>query len=366
MSIENTLAKILEKSIVYLEKKNIRNARLVAEKILSNVLKITRLELYTNFDKILNESEKDNIRYSLLNYNENEENNTIEDSIKSDFEKIVIYLNKKNISEAQIIASIIFSKILNVEISMLFTKYKEKLSFEQREKIKDIVKKIVNKKLPIQYIFNEQIFYGHSFYVDKNVLIPRLDTEVVVEKALSLLFNIEKPIVLDIGTGSGAIGITIALENRDSKVLATDISENALNVAKKNSENLGVNNIKFLKSNLFENIEFNKFDLIISNPPYISNEEISLVSENTLLYEPKESLFASNNGLFFYYEIAKNAKSYLKNNGVLLFEIGFKQAKAVKEILENFSFSSIEYGQDLAGNDRWIYGIKKEGLNESK
>ena len=131
-------------------------------------------------------------------------------------------------------------------MAMLFSKYNNILEENVKIELKNILKKIVEKRIPIQYIFNEQNFYGYNFYVDKNVLIPRLDTESVVEKALELISDIENPIVLDIGTGSGAIAITISLENKESKILGVDISENALKIAKKNSELLNSKNVKFI------------------------------------------------------------------------------------------------------------------------
>lgn len=359
MKSDETLLSILKKSQRYLEKKGVDRARKISEELIANILNLNRIDLYSNFDRVLTLEEKNNIKESLINYNTNKEVKIIKDSVKDYLEKTINFLQKKNFEEASIISSIIFSKILNIDMNMLFTKYNQSITEEQKNSIREVLKKIVEKKIPIQYIFNEQIFYGHSFYVDKNVLIPRFDTEVVVEKALSLILNLKKPLVLDIGTGSGVIGITIALENPNSKVLATDISQNAINVAKRNADNLEVKNIKFLQSDLFENIDFNLFDMIISNPPYISIEEVEYMSEDTLLHEPENALFAKDNGLYFYHEITKKSSDFLKEKGILIFEIGFKQALFVKEIMGKYGFEDIKYGKDLNGNDRWIYGIKK-------
>lgn len=359
------LLSILNKSIKYFEKKGIKNSRVEAEKIIAHSLNIDRISIYTNFGKILTDEEKRIIKDKLINFNEQNDSLVLKESIRDYFEKTKNYLDKKNISESNIITNIIFSKILNVDMNMIFTKYSEIMSLENKEKIRNILKKIVEKKIPIQYIFNEQIFYGHCFYVDKNVLIPRLDTEIVVEKALELISNLEKPLVLDIGTGSGAIAITIALENKNARVLGSDISNNALNIAKKNSEYLEAMNVKFIRSDLFENIDFKHFDLIVSNPPYISTDEVSYMGENVLLHEPEEALFAENEGLYFYYEISKNAMNYLKDGAYLLFEIGFKQAEKVSKILESFGYEDINVGKDLSNNFRYVYGRKK-GNNESR
>lgn len=275
--MDNTLKTILSKTKQYFEKLNIEKPRLLAENIFSEVLKIDRINLYSEFDRILSKQEINQIKEKIKNYKANKNEDINENTIRYFIEKTRKYLDKNNILDSNMITNIVFSHILKLDISMIFTKYNEKLEKEDQEKLKRILKKIVVDKLPIQYIFNEQVFYGHYFYVNKSVLIPRIDTEFVVEKALELISLKTVPLILDIGTGSGAIGITIAIENPTSKVLATDISNQALEVASKNAKNLNVKNIKFLNSNLFENIKFNKFDLIVSNPPYINDDEVGYI-----------------------------------------------------------------------------------------
>ena len=156
----------------------------------------------------------------------------------------------------------------------------------------------------------------------------------------------------------------MALEIPDAKVMGTDVSEKALEISEKNKELLNVENIKFFKSDLFENIEYKKFDMIISNPPYISDNEIGVMSEDTLLHEPYEALFAENNGLFFYYEICRNGMDYLQNNGYLLFEIGYKQGEIVREILKKAGFRNVNIIKDMQNNDRVIVGQKQIEKNE--
>ena len=146
--------------------------------------------------------------------------------------------------------------------------------------------------------------------------------------------------------------------------MGTDISEKALEISEKNKKLLNVENIKFFKSNLFENIEYKKFDMIISNPPYISDNEIGVMSEDTLLHEPDEALFAENNGLFFYYEICRNGMNYLQNNGYLLFEIGYRQGEVVKEIVKKAGFKNVNIIKDMQNNDRVIVGQKQIVKNE--
>ena len=376
----NNLLDILNKSVNYLEKKNIKNARLTAESIISEVMEMERIMLYAEFERILSEDELKKIREKLNDVINNDkkisDNNDFENMEKSEkqlkllLDKSILYLEKNSIDESKLIAEIIFSHVLNVDRMMLFTKYRDEIEDEKIEKIRYFIQKIGREKFPVQYLLNEQEFYGRKFYVDKGVLIPRQDTEVLVEKMIEILKNnilknknLEKnlkihPKILDIGVGSGIIGITAALEIKDSYVLGVDISEKALETAEKNKELLKVSNIKFLKSNLFENIEFKQFDMIVSNPPYISLNEAGIMSDDTLLHEPSEALFAENDGLYFYYEICQKALDYLADFGYLLFEIGYKQGKNVAEIMTSSGFKNVEVIKDLAGLDRVVVGQK--------
>ena len=382
----NNLLDILNKSVNYLEKKNIKNARLTAESIIAEVMKMERIMLYAEFERILLENELKKIREKLNEViNESKEknisgDNDFENIVKSEkqlkflLDKSIQYLKKNDIEEGKLIAEIVFSHVLNIDRMMLFTKYRDDIEDEKIEKIRYFIQKIGREKFPVQYLLNEQEFYGRKFYVDKGVLIPRQDTEILVKKMIDILkHNILKtqdfvdkdninskvhPKILDIGVGSGIIGITAALEIESSYVLGVDISDKALETAQKNKEILKVSNIKFLKSDLFENVEFREFDMIVSNPPYISLNEVGIMSDDTLLHEPSEALFAENDGLYFYYEICQKASDYLANFGYLLFEIGYKQAKNIVEIMTSSGFKNIEVIKDLAGLDRVVVGQK--------
>ena len=376
----NNLLDILNKSVNYLEKKNIKNARLTAESIISEVMGMERIMLYAEFERILSEDELKKIREKLNDIVNDDkkisENNDFENMEKSEkqlkllLDKSILYLEKNSIDESKLIAEIVFSHVLNTDRMMLFTKYRDEIENEKIEKIRYFIQKIGREKFPVQYLLNEQEFYGRKFYVDKGVLIPRQDTEILVEKMIEILKNnilknknLEKnlkihPKILDIGVGSGIIGITAALEIKDSYVLGVDISEKALETAEKNKELLKVPNIKFLKSNLFENVEFKQFDMIVSNPPYISLNEAGIMSDDTLLHEPSEALFAENDGLYFYYEICQKALDYLADFGYLLFEIGYKQGKNIAKIMTSSGFKNVEVIEDLAGLDRVVVGQK--------
>jgi len=373
----NNLLDILNKSVSYLEKKNIKNARLVAESIISEVMGMERIMLYAEFEHLMSEDELTKIRKKLNEtVNKISEKDIFENMEKSKkqlkflLDKSISYLEKNNISESKLIAEIVFSHVLEIDRMMLFTKYRNEIEDEKIEKIRYFIKKIGQEKFPVQYLLNEQEFFGRKFYVDKGVLIPRQDTEILVEKAIEILKNdtLKKNIseknsknrkkILDIGAGSGIIGISVALEIKDSYVLGIDISEKALETSEKNKEILNVKNIKFLKSNLFENIEFKEFDMIISNPPYISFNEVGIMSDDTLLHEPSDALFAENDGLYFYYEICQNALDYLADSGYLLFEIGYKQGNNVAEIMTSSGFKNVGVIKDLTGLDRVVVGQK--------
>ena len=373
----NNLLDILDKSVNYLEKKNIKNARLVAESIISEVMGMERIMLYAEFEHLMSEDELTKIRKKLNEtVNKISQKDIFENVEKSKkqlkflLDKSISYLEKNNINESKLIAEIVFSHVLEIDRMMFFTKYRNEIEDEKIEKIRYFIKKIGQEKFPVQYLLNEQEFFGRKFYVDKGVLIPRQDTEILVEKAIEILKNdtLKKNIseknsknrkkILDIGAGSGIIGISVALEIKDSYVLGIDISEKALETSEKNKEILNVKNIKFLKSNLFENIEFKEFDMIISNPPYISFNEVGIMSDDTLLHEPSDALFAENDGLYFYYEICQNALDYLADSGYLLFEIGYKQGNNVAEIMTSSGFKNVEVIKDLTGLDRVVVGQK--------
>ena len=222
-----------------------------------------------------------------------------------------------------------------------------------KNKLKKGLKKL-EKGLPTQYIVGNVSFYGYNINVNKNVLIPRFETEELVENTLKYINkyftgNID---VLEIGTGSGCISIALKKENNNLNITSTDISKKALKVAKNNAK-LNDVNINFVNTNIYKGIK-NKFDVIISNPPYISkNEKIEDIVYNN---EPHIALFANNNGLYFYEEILKNIRDILKDKYLIAFEIGSTQANQIKNMINVYlPNSNIIIKKDLQKRDRMIF-----------
>lgn len=230
------------------------------------------------------------------------------------------------------------------------------LTDEQLEILNKKVEKRANTRLPIQYIIGEAYFMGEFFKVTPDVLIPRDETEILVTKAIELIKQNGFENALDIGTGSGCIACTIAKKTK-ATVLGVDISSDALRIALDNVTRLGINNrAVFRKSDLFSKVrDEEKFDMIISNPPYIP---LGTILSDEVNYEPQIALFADENGLRFYREIVAHAPEYLKPNGYLLFELGIGESESVKEFMEK-DFTDIAVEKDLAGIDRIIYGRLK-------
>lgn len=354
------LLEILDKSKKYLEDNKINNPRLETELILSQALNLDRIMLYAHFDKDLNADEMLKVKELLkirINKTELEFKNE-EINLKTLLDQSVNYLEKNGIEEAKLTVELMFSYILEIDRMMLFTKYTLVLEDTEKDKIRNLLKLRAKDKIPLQYLLNEEEFYGRVFYINKGVLIPRNETEVVVEAALEKIKNVSAPKVLDIGVGSGVISITIAKERTDSKVLGVDISENALEIAERNKELLEAGNVKFLKSDLFQEINFHDFDLIISNPPYIPFSEYETLSDDVKGHEPIEALVAENEGLFFYHEISKKALEFLKDDGILVFECGYNQARVIEKIMKELGYKEIEVFKDLNDIERGLTGKK--------
>ena len=216
---------------------------------------------------------------------------------------------------------------------------------------------MVKEKVPIQYVIGNVNFYGNRFIVNKNVLIPRFETEELVENTISLInkYFTNHVEIIDLGCGSGAIGITLKKKLPTSSVDLIDISELALEVAKENAKELNTD-VKIFRSDMLSNID-NKYDVIISNPPYIkTNEEIEEIVKNN---EPHLALYGGEDGLFFYDKILKEASKNLKDKAIIAFEIGYEQAEAVKQLAYKYLDNiKVIVKKDLSEKDRMVFILR--------
>ena len=265
-------------------------------------------------------------------------------------------LQKAGIEDYIFEAKQIIKHITGLNASQIITGYNKELTLYQQNNLVALVHQR-EVRYPLQYIFGEWDFYGRPFVVGPGVLVPRADTETVIEKGLEYLKDKENPLILDLCAGSGCIGITFAREREDSRVLMVEKFDEAITYTEKNAYKNDAPNTAILKGDIFESAGADeKYDLIVSNPPYISEDEWGEISPETH-FEPETALKAEDDGLAFYKAIAKNYKNSLKVGGMLLFEVGYKQAEKVAEILKMEGYSKIEFKQDLGGINRAVSGI---------
>ena len=248
----------------------------------------------------------------------------------------------------------IIKHITGLSATQILTQYNNKLSLFQENNLTALLRQR-EIRYPLQYIFGEWDFYGRPFYVGPGVLVPRADTETLIEAVLENLKEKETPEILDLCAGSGCIGITLAKEKENSKVLMVEKFDEAIRYAKRNIERNSAFNAEVEKGDIFESaFSDRKYDIIVSNPPYIPQAEMDEISPETK-FEPETALLAEDEGMQFYKAITENYKNSLKENGVIAFEVGINQSERVAELLKAQGFKNVTVKKDLNSIDRVVF-----------
>lgn len=274
--------------------------------------------------------------------------------IKEAIRKGMISLKTNNIQEPNLKSRLLMQYILNKPRQYLLIHDNEELTNKQEKSYLENIEKMI-KGVPLQHITHSQEFMKMNFYVNEKVLIPRPDTEILVEEVINIAKKTNAKKILDLCTGSGAIAISLAKYIENSQITAVDISEEALRIAKLNAINNNVEDkITFVKSDLFENIVKEKYDIIVSNPPYIKKDFMKKLDKE-VQQEPYIALDGGYDGLDFYRKIISEGYQYLKFKGYLCMEIGYDQKQEVFDIIKSQEKYSNTYSKiDLGGNDRIV------------
>lgn len=273
-------------------------------------------------------------------------------SFKKEITKL-LYTGGLTTEDAVAETELLFGTLTGISKKDLILNPSLKIAPEIKNKIAEIANERILTRKPLQYLLGEAYFMGEEFIVNENVLIPRPETEILVLEALKYAKPNDK--ILDIGTGSGIIACMLAKLINEISITAVDISQNALAVAAKNAQKLKIESkINFVESNIFSNVH-DRFDIIVSNPPYIPLKDKESLQKEVLNYEPHGALFATDiNGVEFYKEIIENAPQYLKQNGIIIFELGIHQSSIVKELFEKNKYEVINITKDLSNIERTI------------
>ncbi|MDR7869494.1 MAG: peptide chain release factor N(5)-glutamine methyltransferase [Tissierellaceae bacterium] len=270
-------------------------------------------------------------------------------------------IKERKYSNPRLESILVLSQLLKVDKSYIYIHGNEEVNQFIENRFFDIMNKRAEGH-PLQYLLNVEEFMGLSFYVEEGVLIPRPDTEVLVEFIIDNIDKDKNLNVLDIGVGSGAISLSIAKNCPNTKVYGIDIEDTPIKVSNINKDKLNIENATFYQGDLFEALEKNnvdeKFHIIVSNPPYIKTSDIEELQIEVKNHEPITALDGGVDGLDFYRRITEEAKDYLYTNGMLIYEIGFDQSSEVMGILNKEGFSNISVLKDYQGHDRVVYGFK--------
>jgi release factor glutamine methyltransferase len=284
-------------------------------------------------------------------------------TIKETIAEGISRLKKREYNNPFLEAYMILEYLLNKEKLFLITHENEKVDKEIYKKYIELIEKR-NTGYPVQYIVHNQEFMGINFYLEEEVLIPRPDTEVLVENAIKIAksdyFPYKNIKALDIGTGSGAIAVSFGYYCREADVLGVDINPKAVEVARRNVKSNKLDNVKIIKGDMFmEKFDFpnEKYDIIMSNPPYIKSEDIEKLQLEVSTYEPKNALDGGVSGLKFHSQILRIVPNYLNDKSVLIIEIGWDQAEDVVKTMRKIKgFKKVEVKKDIAKKDRIVVG----------
>ena len=268
------------------------------------------------------------------------------------------FLEKKEIESPRINAELLLAHALNCKRLDLYLSYDRPLNEDEVKVYREFIRRRI-KSEPLQYIIGKVEFYGIEFNVNPSVLIPRQETEILVETIINSVNKDGSLKILDIGVGSGNISISLAKHLPYSKITATDISEQALETAKANAEmNNVLEKINFIKHDILSHNLNDEFDIVVSNPPYISREEFPQLKDELKVYEPQNALTDFSDGLNYYRIISSKAKEFVKSKGKIFFEVGQGQVEDVKRILAENNFNEISIVKDYLKIDRVISGVK--------
>lgn len=261
-------------------------------------------------------------------------------------------LQKAGITDAELDARLLLEFICHTDRNALYAHGDQEIEDEKMHDFLQLIEKRAA-HIPLQHLTGEQNFMGLDFLVNEHVLIPRQDTEILVEEIMRDLHDGIR--ILDMCTGSGCILLSLLHYSNDCSGVGVDVSEDALAVARQNADRLAEKQAVFIQSDLFEKVE-GSFDLIVSNPPYIRSQEIAGLMLEVREHEPHLALDGKDDGLHFYREIIKGAMPHLKRGGQLFFEIGYDQGEAVQALLAANGYTEIAVVKDYAGLDRVVYG----------
>ncbi|MCF8240786.1 MAG: peptide chain release factor N(5)-glutamine methyltransferase [Melioribacteraceae bacterium] len=270
------------------------------------------------------------------------------------------YLEKKGVESARMNAELLLAEILHCKRLELYLAFDRPVTEDEKIKYREFISRR-GKFEPLQYIIGNVEFYGYPFEVNPSVLIPRPETEILVEKIIENHNNNSRLRILDIGTGSGNIPVVLAKELSEPVIISVDISENALKLAAQNaSKNNVTHSIVFIQSDILKNDlkDYGNFDIIVSNPPYVNISDYKNLQKEILIHEPMEALTDSKDGFTYYNRIIELSDSLLKNGGSIYFENAEGQAQNIMEIMNNHKFKEIGTIKDYQEIDRIVFGRK--------